>query len=350
MRYVPMNLAEPGMALGQELYDGDGQLLVARHLILDKDYIKALSELGFPGVYIDDEFTEGIRIQEVVSPEVRREAIRGVRELFISNAYDEDAAEEEARIKKLVLDVIEDILSNGDVMYNMLDLKVYDDYTYFHSVNVAVLSVMMGSQMCMTRQELTILATAAILHDIGKKFLSLELLNTPKLLGAKEKQLLLDHPRLGFEFLKQHFHFPSMVCLSVLEHHEWYNGEGYPLHKAGNDISIYARIIKLADTVDAMGSKRPYHEPAQPSEIVEYIMGRMGSEFDPNVVITFLNKIVAYPVGCEVELSNGQHAVVMENYSDFVLRPKIKILETEKVVDLMQDEKARNITITKLLI
>ena len=150
MRYVPMNLAEPGMALGQELYDGDGQLLVARHLILDKDYIKALGDLGFPGVYIDDEFTEGIRIQEVVSPEVRREAIRGVRELFISNAYDEDAAEEEARIKKLVLDVIEDILSNGDVMYNMLDLKVYDDYTYFHSVNVAVLSVMMGSQMCMT--------------------------------------------------------------------------------------------------------------------------------------------------------------------------------------------------------
>ena len=69
MRYVPMNLAEPGMALGQELYDGDGQLLVARHLILDKDYIKALGDLGFPGVYIDDEFTEGIRIQEVVSPD-----------------------------------------------------------------------------------------------------------------------------------------------------------------------------------------------------------------------------------------------------------------------------------------
>jgi len=350
MRYVPMNLAEPGMALGQDVYDGNGQLLAARHLILDKEYIKALLNLGFPGLYVDDEFTEGIRIQQIVSPQVRREAIRGVRELFISNACDEDSAAEEARIKKLVLEVIEDILRNGDAMYNMLDLKVYDDYTYFHSVNVAVLSAMMGAQMCMTKQELTILTTAAMLHDIGKKFLSTELLNTPKLLDEKEKQELLDHPRLGCDFLKQHFHFPSMVCLSVLEHHEWYNGEGYPLHKKGDDISIYARIIKLADVFDAMCSKRPYHEPVQPADVVEYIMGRMGSEFDPNVVTVFLNRIVAYPVGCEVELSNGQHAIVVENFSDFILRPRIKIVETEKIVNLMEDEDARNITITKLLI
>lgn len=350
MRYFPMKNVSPGMVLGQDLYDGQGRLLIAKHVIMSAEYIESLTRMGFSGIYVDDEFTDGIEIQEIISPEVRRETVKGIRDFFMESNYNESAAADEARLKKMVINVVEDILSNGDVMCNMVDLKDYDDYTYFHCVNVAVLSAMMGVQYGMNRQELTTLTTAALLHDIGKKFVSIDVLNAPRKLTKEEMQLMTEHPRFGFEFLRETYNFPSRVYLGVLEHHEWYNGEGYPLGKQGKEIAVEARIIKIADVYDAMTSKRPYHDPMQPSEIVEYIMGRSGMEFDPEMVGVFLNKIAVYPIGCEVELSNGQHGVVVENFRDFVLRPRVKIMETGESINLMSDESARSITITKLLI
>lgn len=350
MRYIAMANINPGMALGQDIYDGEGRLLLAKHVILNIEYIANLQNQGFPGLYIDDEFTNGIQIQEIISPEVRREALKGVHDLFLEQNHKQNAASDEQKIKSMVLNVVDEILSNGDVMCNMLDLKTYDDYTYFHSVNVAVISAMMGAQYGMTRDELSILTSAAMLHDIGKKFLEVDVLNAPRALTEEEKKIVLEHPRLGFEFLRETYNFPSLVYSSVLEHHEWYNGEGYPLKRAGDDIPIYARIIKVADVYDAMCSKRPYREPSQPSEIVEYIMGRSGMEFAPEIVELFLAKIAVYPVGCEVELSNGQHAVVIENFNDFILRPLVKIIDTGKELNLMLDREARNVTIVRLVI
>lgn len=350
MRYMPIKNIISGMALGQDIYDGEGRLLLAKHVILSEEYIASIQGQGFPGLYIDDEFTDGIQIQQVISPEVRQEAVKGVHDLFLERNHKENSMTEESQLKALVLNVVEEILSNGDVMCNMLDLKSYDGYTYFHSVNVAVLSAMMGVQYGMNKDELTILTSAAMLHDIGKKFLEIDVLNAPRQLSAEEMEIVKAHPRLGFEFLRKTYNFPSMVHTSVLEHHEWYNGEGYPLNKARDEIPVYARIIKIADVYDAMSSKRPYHKPSQPSEIVEYIMGRTGMEFDPEIVDLFLEKIAVYPVGCEVKLSNGQHAIVIENFKDFILRPLVKVIETGKELNLMQDREAWNITILKLVI
>ncbi|MFV0464619.1 MAG: HD-GYP domain-containing protein [Lachnospiraceae bacterium] len=350
MRYIPITKVSAGMALGQDVYDGKGNLLLARHLILGTEYIKSLEGLGFPGLYIDDSFTDGIEIHHIISPEVRREAVKNIHDLFLEHNNKANAAVEEMRIKNLVLNVVDEILSNGDVMCNMLDLKTYDDYTYYHSVNVAVLSAMIGAQYGMREKDLAVLTTAAMLHDIGKKFLPTDILNAPRALTVDEKREMIQHPRKGFEFLRETYQFPAMVALSVLEHHEWYNGDGYPLKKSGKEIPIYARIIKLADVYDAMNSKRPYHDPTEPAEIVEYIMSRSGTEFDPEIVQLFLKKIAVYPVGCEVELSNGRHAIVVENFRDFILRPRIKVLETAEEINLMNDPNARNITINKLLI
>lgn len=349
MRYVPMRNATPGMILGRDVYDGDGRLLVARHLMLSQEFINTLTEMGFPGVYIDDEFTKGVEIQEVINPQIRREVVKGIRDLFMEKDMKTSALSDTIRIHKLVTSVIEDILNNADIMCNMVDLKDYDNYTYFHSVNVAVLSAMLGASYGMNREELTVLTTGALLHDIGKKFLEIDVLNAPRALSDEELELVKEHPRLGYEFLRDTYNFPTRVFLGVLEHHEWHNGKGYPLGLAGEDIALEARIIKVADVYDAMISKRPYHNPATPSEIVEYIMGRSGTEFDPEIVKLFINKITVYPIGCEVLLSTGEHAIVMENYREFPLRPKVKVMGSGKSINLVMDEIARNITILKLI-
>lgn len=347
MRYMPMARVEPGMALGQDIYDGEGRLLLAKHLILNDEYIRDLLSLGFPGIYIDDEFSEDLQIPQVIRPEVRQEALRIVHDLFLEN---KNIPMEQQNLQNLVMKVIEDVMNNGDVMSNMLDIKTYDDYTYFHSVNVAVLSTMIGAACNMNESELNILTTAALLHDVGKRFVEKDVLTARRALTEEERVLIVQHPKLGYEFLKDHYDFPSLVYTSVLEHHEWYNGCGYPMRRSGTEIPIYARIIKLVDVYDALTSKRPYHEAVSPSEAVEYIMANAGAEFDPELVNVFMRKIAVYPVGCEVELSDGRTAIVLENYREFILRPKVKIIPTEEIIDLKTDESARNLTILELLV
>ena len=105
----------------------------------------------------------------------------------------------------------------------------------------------------------------------------------------------------------------------------------------------------MADVYDAMTSRRPYHEPYLPSEVVEYIMGRSGMEFDPESVRVMANELSVYPVGCEVELSDGRHGIVAENHRGFVLRPTVKMLDDGSMLDLLNDHDALNLTITKLM-
>lgn len=347
MRYVPIEKLNAGMAVGQDIYDGEGRLVLAKHLMLNEEYIRGLVELGFPGAYIDDDFTEDIVIAEVLRPEVKKEAVRLVHDLFLTDVKEPTSQEE---IQRVIMAVVQDVMNNGDVMCNMLDLKTYDDYTYFHCVNVAVLSTMIGVSYGLDEDELCQLATAAILHDVGKRFVEIDVLNAKRALTEEERRLIVQHPKLGYEFLKDNYEFVSNVYTSVLQHHEWYNGEGYPLRRSGNDIPLYARIIKMTDVYDALTSKRPYHAPYSPSEAVEYLMGNTGVEFDPDLVNIFLRKIAAYPVGCEVALSDGRTAIVMENYEEFILRPKVKVIPTGEIVNLKDDAEARSITITELLI
>lgn len=345
MRYMPMSRIESGMALGQDIYDGEGRLLLAKHLILNEEYIRGLLHQGFPGIYIDDEFSEELVIPQIIRPEVKREALKLVHDLFLDN---KNIPMEQHNLQNIVMKVMDDVLNNGDVMCNMLDIKTYDDYTYFHSVNVSVLAAMIGAACNMNSTELAILTTAAMLHDVGKRFLDEEVLLARRKLTEEERVLIIQHPKLGYEFLKDNFDFSSYVYIAVLEHHEWYNGGGYPLRKSGSEIPIYSRIIKLVDVYDALTSDRPYHVAVSPSEAVEYIMANAGSEFDPELVNVFMRKIAVYPVGCEVTLSDGRAAIVIENYREFILRPKVKVLPTGEIVDLKSDELARSLTVLEL--
>lgn len=351
MRYVPIERLTSGMVLGKDLFDGAGRVLLSKHVILSHEYISNLSYLGFQGAYIDESFTRGLEIQEILQPEVKREALHLVTKMFNLDTLEKgDLTEEQRQIQHVVSEIIENILEDGDIMMSLLDLKTYDDYTYFHSVNVATLSVMIGAYDAMEREELLQLAQAAILHDIGKKFLDVNVLNLPRALNRKEKEIVREHARLGHNFLRNNFEFPQKVCVSVLDHHERYDGAGYPNRKKGDEILDFARIIAIAENYDAMVSKRPYRGAVSPSDAVEYLMSESGGAFDPRYIKIFARKIAVYPIGCEVELSNGKHAIVVKNYQDFPLRPKVRILENEAEMDLSKDTDARNVTIKDILL
>ena len=133
MRYMPMAKVETGMTLGQDIYNGEGRLILGKRVILNHDNLQQLLKLGFPGIYIDDEFTEDLMIAQVIRPEVKREALKMVHDLFLDN---KNLPTEQHNLQEVVMNVMEEVLRNEDVMCNMLDIKTYDDYVYFHSVKI----------------------------------------------------------------------------------------------------------------------------------------------------------------------------------------------------------------------
>lgn len=288
MRYLPTSKLTPGMALGQDIYDGAGRLLLAKHLLLSEEYISNLEFLGFPGIYIDDEFTQGIEIQQVLNPQVRSQALKVVHDMFafdVASDAEEDMPVSEIKIQKTIERIVENILSNGDIMCNVLDIKNYDDYIYYHSINVAMMSVLLGANYGMNEESLYQLTTAAILHDIGKRFLDIGIINADHALTEEETQLLRKHPELGADYLKGNYHFSTLVYAGVMQHHENYDGTGYPLGKSAIDTLLAESFKELAkkhpiekitikEITDLAGVIRPtfYNHFQDKYELLEWII------------------------------------------------------------------------------
>ena len=299
MRYLPTSKLTPGMALGQDIYDGAGRLLLAKHLLLSEEYISNLEFLGFPGIYIDDEFTQGIEIQQVLNPQVRSQALKVVHDMFafdVASDAEEDMPVSEIKIQKTIERIVENILSNGDIMCNVLDIKNYDDYIYYHSINVAMMSVLLGANYGMNEESLYQLTTAAILHDIGKRFLDIGIINADHALTEEETQLLRKHPELGADYLKGNYHFSTLVYAGVMQHHENYDGSGYPSNLAGKEIPIGARILRVCDVFCALSQERSYRKAFDKHTVMELMIDEI-KNFDLEVFLAFQRVVHASQAG-----------------------------------------------------
>lgn len=253
--------------------------------------------------------------------------------------------------KAIVQDIIEQIIENKGITVNMIDLKTYDDYTYYHSVNVGVLSLVLGVALGRNRPTLYKLGVGALLHDIGKMFIDKDIIDKPDSLTPEEYEEVKKHPTLGYEYLvNSNLDLPISGLIGILQHHERNDGSGYPDGLCGKEIHEFGRIIAIADVFDAMTSDRPYRPGMMPSEVMEYLMGGAGTLFDPELVYLFTRKVAAFPLGTCVLLSNGLTAIVVKNYEDCCLRPKVKIIRSDDAhplyFDLKNDRNLANLTIT----
>lgn len=328
MRFVPTNCLREGMLLGDNLYNSIGNLMLSKNQPLTEEYIKAIKKLNFNGLYIIDDISKDIEIINVISTKVKAESVKAIKETFILSENKKDIKKEQIDlIQRHVETIVDEILSHNQLMINMVDLKVFDDYTYYHSVNVAVLSIIVGVSLGLTKSELSVLGFAAILHDIGKVFIDKDILNKPDRLTAKEYEMMKAHSLLGGDYIKNACTISLEAYLGIVDHHEHYEGTGYPNGYKENRISLYGRVIAIADVYDALTSNRPYRGPLLPSEAMEYIMGASMTLFDPKIVEAFIKKVAPYPVGTCVILSNGLKGIVIENHEDLNMRPVIRVFQ-----------------------
>lgn len=334
MRYIDMEKVRPGMMLGRGIYDFSDRTLLADGKLLTEELIERLIERGYPGIYIEDELSKDIQIQETISAEIRNRAVRSLQDLNIDDTL--------AVARKIV----DQILETKTVSLDLVDMRSFDDYTYRHSVNVAVLSTVIAMGMGYSQEDLIEVCVSAIFHDLGKLLIDKDILNKPGKLNAMENEIMRRHPQMSYDMLAEKWNISTRIRMGALCHHENEDGSGYPNGLSGEHIHPFAKIIHVTDVYDALSSKRPYKEACSFSEALEYLMGGCGTMFDKEIVDAFLKFVPVYPKGSTVELSDGREAVVLENSAQNLLRPKLRLMNGE-TLDLMEGTENRKITILR---
>lgn len=354
MRNEEIGKVKPGMIMGESLYSfPDGRCLVAENVILSQEIINRLAKLNHKYIIIKDE-NEVDTDEDIISKELKRQMIRSIISVFgvfskgeIRKQDEKKASKEIERFKSLVQDVVDEIIGNKDCVKQLINIRNYDDNTFNHSLEVAELSIIIGINMNFERIELRHLAEAAILHDVGKIAIPIEIINKPGKLTKEEFDIVKTHPRLGREILESTGKFELPVLMGTQQHHERFDGKGYPMGIDGTKISKIAKVISVADDYSAMTSKRSYKEAFKKREVFEYLY-IMDGQHDPEVLAVLFSKIPVYEIDEEITISTGEKAVVIQNNVSNLLRPIIQIIKNEKssgkIIDLL-DRQFYNITI-----
>jgi putative nucleotidyltransferase with HDIG domain len=355
MLFVPTELLKPNMILAKDvnlsITDSFSLPLLTKGQALNNLFIRKIKFHEIIGVYVDNEIANDIIPEEIINERLKSDILTDVKKNF--NHFKNNRGELNIHIveniarmaKKLVLD----ILSKEEIIINLIDLKSYDDYTYRHSLCVAILSVTTGITLNLNEHMLTEIAMCALLHDLGKMMIPVEITNKPDLLTPEEYSIMKMHPSIAAEQLRK-LHIVSEAVIKGVEcHHEKFDGTGYPHGLKGDQIPLYAKILAVADVYDALTSTRSYRRACFPNEAIEYIMGCVDMHFDYDIIKAFLKNIAAYPIGTFVSLSDGNLAIVVRNLQINPLRPVIRIIypdgTTSNNIDLSQNVKYTNVTI-----
>ena len=325
MQRIAVKDLTPGMVVAKSIYSADGRLLLAEGVFFSQHYIERLHDIGVPVVYIQSPLAKDIEIPEILAEETRIRAISSVKLAF--EDFRETKKIDMGQFKEITKGIIDEVVCNRNTVFHLNDIRMYDDYTFAHCVNVCVLAVLVGAGLQYTPHQLMELGVGAILHDVGKMAIEKEILNKPGRLNEAELKFMRLHPELGFEILRKYSSQLSWLSIHVaFQHQEKFDGTGYPRGLKGDEIHEYARITTIADVYDALTSDRSYRAGLAPSEAYEFLLAGSGTHFDPDLLREFLRHVALYPVGSIVRLSTGDIGVVKHVFSGLQTRPIVRLV------------------------
>ncbi len=333
MRRIGLETTQPGMIVAKAVLGGNNQVLLNAGAEIKPQYVDYLRKLGVSSIYIKDKRIDDIEINEVVSDETRNEARRLVKNILHdikTNSPGRKCINTEKEIVETVTKIIDELLSNKDILIQLTDVRTSADYMFAHSVNCSILAGVVAAKMGCNRTTLKQLTTGALLHDIGMVAIPEQILNKPGALTLDEIATINKHPLYGFEIFKKSKIYHGLAGTIIAQHHEKYNGQGYPYGLKKDEINPMAQIVGIANIYDALTSDRPYRKAYHPHEAVEMIMAWGNDLFDIEILQSFLAVIAAYPIGYHVMLSSGESGLVVGNNPGFTLHPIVRVLYTGK--------------------
>ena len=292
----------------------NGQVLINAGVPLTEASIASLRNHGHCGAVVDDEASDGIVYEPAIPVKMKMDAVAATREADVEACH---------RISEQIADEI--MSTNGAVKTALEDIGNMDASTAVHSVSVAVYAGTTAVLMGYPYERVAQVVETALLHDVGKLQISEAILKKKDLLTVDELAEIRKHPRLGYDALKDLPTVPSVVRVSVLQHHENVDGTGYPMGLKRDDIYEYARIIHVCDVYDALVSKRCYKDELSPVVAVRYIAMNAGSMFDEKIAAVFLRSIAPFPEGAQVVLASGETGTVQKVDPNHPIEPVVRL-------------------------
>ncbi|MDQ6830858.1 MAG: HD domain-containing protein [Gemmatimonadota bacterium] len=236
------------------------------------------------------------------------------------------------KIKRVVQGIVDQILNEESSLIGLTTLRDYDEYTFTHSVNVCIFAVALGRKLGLTRLQLYDLGIAALMHDIGKTRVPVDVLTKPTGLTEDEWRVMASHPWLGvltlFQMRGQH-DMPYRAMVVAFEHHKRVNLTGYPKHIRPRDLSIYSKIVSVVDCFDAATTRRTYQSvPLSPADVLQEMRSNVKRGMDQAIVKAFMSLVGHYPVGTLVVLDTLELAVVVSvsPAPDSLSRPTVRVI------------------------
>ena len=233
-----------------------------------------------------------------------------------------------AKVKGVVRSLVDNVLTNRYAMLQLTGLKNYDEYTFYHSANVAILSLALGSIITSDYRFLSSLGVGALLHDIGKLTVDLSILNKPGALSPDEWAAVRQHPVGGAEMTSLLPGVDKSAVVTILEHHMRWDGAGYPSRTPRRRQHLASRIVAVADTYDAMTSRRSYSAARVQDEAIALLAESAGTSLDPTLVKLFIQMMGLYPPRSVVRLSGNEVAIVLAPDEHDPLRPLVRVIAT----------------------
>jgi HD-GYP domain-containing protein (c-di-GMP phosphodiesterase class II) len=327
MRRILLDNIVAGMKIAKPLYSADGKILLNAGLEVKDSYVRRLRELDLSYIYVEDELTADIEVPDVVSEKARIEAVNTAKNIMDNVKLGKMV--DAGQAKKTANNLVDELCRNKGTLVNFIDLRTRSDYLFNHSVSVCILSIMTGISLGYDELRLRDLGVGALLHDIGKIMLDPDLLNKSDRLTTKELEETRKHSQLGFDILRKNPDISLLAAHCAFQHHERYDGSGYPRGLSGGEIHEFAQIVALADAYDALTSDVSYRAAVPVYEALAIIANETESYFNPEVVNNFTGNIAIYPIGTVVRLSNNEIGVVVDISKEVKHKPVVRIIADE---------------------
>jgi HD-GYP domain-containing protein (c-di-GMP phosphodiesterase class II) len=296
---------------------------------------------------VDKKAGETLKQAKKKSAELFMEAVTTVKEMV--DAVHLDKAINMRAMTQMVHTMVDNILDNRDAILGLTSIKMYDEYTFAHSVNTSILAVSLGTYLSLDKPQIAALGVAGLLHDIGKVAIPREIINKPEKLTDQEWGILKRHPVEGALLLADAPAVTRIAMIAAFEHHQHSGEHGYPRI---DDMLLqhpFSQIIALADAYDAITAARVYYSiQTPPDKAIRILINKRGKSFNPVLVKAFVNMIGIFPIGTLVKLSTGAIGLVVHQTRD-LMRPRVLLLnkfdgsekENGVEVNLLETERGR---------
>lgn len=346
-RKVSLNRLIPGMVTAEPVYTEDNQMIIPKNYVLTPKVIKRLQFYLIKNISVVISDKQDEIVLEKNPNELYLEKVRKSEDFKVFfSSYKASLSDVENSLNQVIsknkemdaermLDSIDQVLITCNNSYHILDLlqciKDYDDHTFVHSLNVALICNIFGNWLKLSADDIRVLTMAGLLHDIGKLVMPSDIIKKPGKLTKEEYEIIQQHPLSGYNLLEAR-ELDERIKMAALMHHERCDGKGYPGNLSIGNISEFAKIVCIVDVYEAMTSNRVYRNALCPFYVIEIFEEDGYKKYDPAYLLVFLERIAESYIHSTVRLSdNSLGEVVMVN-ANALSKPVVRV--GEKFYDL----------------